>query len=314
MLDSFVFSLNAALPVFLVIVAGKVLNRFGLFPQSYAELTDKFVFRAALPVLLFKDISQMDFRRDFDVKFVVFCACVTVVMFLAVWLFSCLFVKDKASVGAFAQGSARGSAAILGIALATNIYGDSGFAPLMIFSAVPLFNVLSVVILSVSGKKRGNGIDIGKLLKNIITNPIIIGILAGVPFSVLGITLPAFVSGTVDSIAKTATPMALLSIGAAFSLKEAKSKLNTAFAASLIKLFVLPLVFLPVAILFGFRGSALVAIFVMLGSPTTVTCYIMSKNMDNDHVLSSNIVMLATLLSSVSVTFWVFVLRYFSLI
>ncbi len=314
MLDSFIFSLNAALPVFLVIAAGKLLNKLGLFPESYASMTDKFVFKAALPVLLFKDISEMNFRQDFDVKFVLFCAVVSVIMFLAVWGFSALFLKDKSMVGAFAQGSARGSAAILGIALATNIYGSSGLAPLMVLAAVPVFNVMSVIILAVSAQHTQHKIDVKKILKSIITNPIILGILAGLVFSLLNVTLPTAISGAVDSISKTATPMALLAIGASFSLAEAKKKLTPSLVASFVKLFVLPAVFLPLAVALGFRDSALVAIFVMLGSPTTVTCYIMSKNMDNDHVLSSNIVMLATLLSSVSVTFWVFVLKCFSLI
>ncbi len=314
MLDSFVFSLNATLPVFLVIVVGMILRKLGLFPESYASMTDKYVFKAALPVLLFKDISEMDFRQDFDVKFVLFCALVTVVMFFGVWGLSALFIKDKSMVGAFTQGSARGSAAILGIALATNIYGSSGLAPLMILSAVPLFNILSVIILTVSAEHGEKKIDAIKLLKNIITNPIIIGILAGIPFSLFDITLPTVVSKAVSSVSATATPMALLAIGASFSFAEAKKKLLPSAAASFIKLFALPTVFLPVAIALGFRDSALVAIFVMLGSPTTVTCYIMSKNMNNDHVLSSNIVMIATLLSSVSVTFWVFLLKYFALI
>lgn len=313
MLDSFIFSLNAALPVFFVMLVGKLLNRIGLFSENYASATDKFVFKAALPVLLFRDISSMDFQHDFDVKFVVFCALTSLVMFLAVWVISFAFIKDKSMVGSFVQGSARGSAAILGIALATNIYGSSGLASLMIFAAVPVFNVMSVIILACSSGSM-NGISFKGILKSIVTNPIILGILAGLPFSIFDITLPSIVVGAVDSIAKTATPMALISIGASFSLSEAKKKFLPSLSASLIKLFVLPLVFLPVAVLFGFRDSSLVAIFVMLGSPTTVTSYIMAKNMDNDGTLASNIVMLATLLSSVSVTFWVFVLRQMSFI
>lgn len=314
MLDSFIFSLNSTLPVFLVIVVGKLLNKFGLFSKEFASMTDKFVFKAALPILLFKDISEMEFTNDFDVKFVAFCALTTICMFLLVWLVAHVFVKDKSMVGSFAQGSARGSAAILGIALATNIYGSSGLAPLMIFSAVPLFNILSVIILTLSAQHGERKVDIAKILKNIITNPIILGILAGVPFSLLDIPLPTLITATVDTVAKTATPMALLSIGAAFSMAEAKKKLAPSLWASFIKLFALPAIFLPVAVFLGFRESALVAILVMLGSPTTVTSYIMAKNMDNDGVLASNIVMLATLLSSVSVTFWVFLLRYFALI
>ena len=314
MLDSFLFSVNAALPVFLVIVAGMVLNRMGLFPESYASLTDKFVFRAALPVLLFKDISRMDFSRDFDVKFVLFCFVTSVVMFLAVWLLSVIFIKDKSMTGSFVQGSARGSAAILGMALATNIYGSSGLAPLMILAAVPVFNVMSVIILTVHAQGEKKSVDVKGIIKNIITNPIILGILAGLPFCVFKIELPTIITKTVDSISSVATPMALLSIGAAFSLAGARQRLYPSLAASFIKLFALPLVFLPIAVMMGFRDSAMVAIFVMLGSPTTVTCYIMSKNMGNDGVLSSNIVMLATLLSSVSITFWVMVLKMMQLI
>ncbi|MBE6682318.1 MAG: AEC family transporter [Ruminococcaceae bacterium] len=314
MLDSFVFSLNATLPVFLVIVVGKILNKCGLFTKEFAFLTDKFVFKAALPVLLFKDISEMDFRQDFDVKFVLFCVSVSFVMFLGVWGLSYLFLKDKAAVGAFSQGAARGSAAILGIALATNIYGSSGYAPLMVLAAVPVFNVMSVIILELS-RKNGNGrVNVASILKGIITNPIILGIIAGVPFSLFDISLPTFAAATVDSVAKTATPMALLSVGAAFSFGEAKKKLTPSLVASFVKLFALPLVFLPLAIAFGFRDSALVSIFILLGSPTTVTSYVMAKNMDNDGVLASNIVMLATLFSALSITLWVFVLKQLSLI
>lgn len=314
MLDNFIFSLNSTLPVFLVMVVGKLLNKWGLFSKDFASMTDKFVFKAALPVLLFKDISSMDFRQDFDIKFVIFCALVSLVMFLAAWGASAIFLKDKSMVGAFSQGSARGSAAILGIALATNIYGSSGYAPLMVLAAVPVFNIMSVIILEFSRNNGKGRVNVGGILKGIVTNPIILGILAGLPFSVFDITLPTFVSGTVDSIAKTATPMALLSVGAAFSLAEAKKKLTPSLIASFVKLFALPLVFLPIAIAMGFRGSALVSIFIMLGSPTTVTSYVMAKNMDNDGVLASNIVMIATLVSALSVTFWVFLLKNLGLI
>lgn len=314
MLSSFIFSINTTLPVFIVIVVGMILKRLGLFTEQYASMTDKYVFKVALPILLFKDISQMNFREDFDVKFVLFCALTTVCMFLAVWAGAFVFLKDKTEVGAFVQGSARGSAAILGVALATNIYGSSGLAPLMIFSAVPLFNILSVIILSVSAQNSDEKMDIKQLFLNIITNPIILGILCGIPFSLLEISLPGVLSKAVADISATATPMALLAIGASFKFEDAKKKIRPALVASFIKLFALPAVFLPIAVLLGFRETSLVAIFVMLGSPTTVTCYIMSKNMKNDYVLSSNIVMIATLLSSISVTFWVFLLKYFALI
>lgn len=314
MLDSFIFSLEATLPVFALIFLGRLLKRLCIFSGEYTSMTDKYVFKVALPMLLFKDISGMDFRQDFDPGFVLLCGVATVIMFLASWLFSAFWIKDKSSVGAFAQGCARGSSAILGVALVENIYGSSGLAPMMIFAAVPLFNILSVVILTFSAGDGERKISVRTLAKNIFTNPIIIGVMLGVPFSVFGISLPSAVTNVVNSIAATATPMALLAVGVAFDLSEARKKLRPAAMASFIKLFVLPTIFLPIAVFFGFRDSALVAFFVMVGAPTTVTAYIMSKNMGGDHVLSSSIIMLSTFFSSVSITLWVFLLRYSGLI
>ena len=99
-------------------------------------------------MLLFKDIATADIRSDFNLAFVLFCMITTTIMFLAIWGLSYIFIKDKTQVGAFTQASARGSAAVLGIAFINNIYGNSGMAPLMIVSAVPLYNILSVIILT----------------------------------------------------------------------------------------------------------------------------------------------------------------------
>lgn len=193
----------------------------------------------------------------------------------------------------------------------------------MIVSAVPLYNILSVIILTFSadmGKTvneqnvSGRGENIKKACLNVIKNPIIIGIFLGLPFSILGIDIPVVPLKAVTSIAQTATPIALLVVGAGFEGAKAVKKLKLTAIATFIKLILLPLIFFPFAIGFGFRGSELVAILVMLGSPTTVTCYIMAKNMGNDEVLSSSIVVMATLVSSVTLTGWIFVLKVMGLI
>ena len=313
----FIFSLNATLPIFLIMVLGWFLMRIGLFNKEFNKVADKYVFKVALPVLLFKDIATADIRSDFNLTFVLFCMITTTIMFLAIWGLSYIFIKDKTQVGAFAQASARGSAAVLGIAFINNIYGNSGMAPLMIVSAVPLYNILSVIILTFSadmGKGVNKGENIKKACLNVIKNPIIIGIFLGLPFSILGISIPQIPLKAVTSIAQTATPVALLVVGASFEGAKAIKKIKLTAIATFIKLVLLPLIFFPFAIAFGFRGSELVAILVMLGSPTTVTCYIMAKNMGNDEVLSSSIVVMATLLSSVTLTGWIFVLKVMGLI
>ena len=316
-MSNFIFSLNTTIPIFLVILIGWILKQRGMFNDNFISVINKYVFTIALPVLLFKDIATNPVNEMFDPKFVAFCMIGTSVMFMGVWALASIFLKDKTMVGAFTQAAARGSAAVLGIAFVENIYGNSGMTPLMIISAVPLYNIYSVIILTVcanDGRSKNMKETVKNALINIAKNPIIWGVLSGIPFSVWGITLPAMASKTISTIAQTATPMALLAVGAGFEGRKAIQKIKPTMIATFIKLVALPAIYFPFAVGMGFRGSALVAILIMVGSPTTVTCYIMAKNMGNDEVLSSSIIVAATLLSSVSLTLWVFLLRSMGLI
>lgn len=309
-MDNFLFSLNVTMPIFVIILLGGFLRRIGLLTEGFSSVADKLVFKVALPVQLFRDIATMDIRSDFSWRFVLFCMAATTVMFAACWLIGAVFLKDRRMVGAFAQASARGSAAILGIAFVENIYGSSGMTPMMIVAAVPLFNIYSVIILSLSSSEGGlSRTVVRRTLKGIVTNPIILGIAAGMVWSLCTLPYPPILSKSVSYVAGTATPLALLVLGATFKGREALQKIGPTVAATLLKLFLIPLAIFPVAIAMGFRGSELVAIMIMLGSPTTVTCYIMAKNMGGDETLTASVVMSATLLSSVSLTFWVFLMK-----
>lgn len=308
-MDNFIFSLNVTLPIFVVILVGGFLRRVGLLTEGFTSVADKFVFKVALPVQLFQDIATMDLRADFSWPFVLFCMAATTFMFAACWLLGAVFLRDKSMVGAFAQASARGSAAILGIAFVENIYGSSGMTPMMIVAAVPLFNIYSVIILTVSAAGHLDGAVLKRTLRSVVTNPIIIGIVVGAVWSLLGLPWPTIVSKSVGYLANTATPLALLVLGATFKGREALQKIGPTMAAAALKLVVIPALIFPVAIRMGFRGSELVAIMIMLASPTTVTCFIMAKNMHGDETLSASVVMTATLLSSVTLTLWVFLMK-----
>lgn len=314
-MDSFLFSINATVPIFLVMVLGYILRRIGMFSEEFCSVANRYVFKVSLPALLFRDIAQTDLYQDFNLTFVFYCAGVTVVMFLGLWVLTAKFMPDKTMVGAFVQGAARSSVAVLGIAFVENIYGDAGLTPLMIVSAVPLFNIFSVIILTFSAGGGTHGREaVRRACINVLKNPIILGIFAGLPFSLLRIPIPVIPLKVIDSVAATATPIALLVVGAGFEGTQALAKLRPTAAAAAVKLMGLPALFLPLAVHFGFSGTEMVAVLVMLGSPTTVTSYIMAKNMGNDAELSSSIVVLTTLLSSVTLTGWIFLLRVMQLI
>lgn len=321
-MDSFIYSINSTVPIFLVMIVGWVIKQLGVIDDHFANVANKYVFKVALPVLLFRDLSKADFYSQFDIKFVGYCAIVTIAMFGGVWIFTDLLMKDKTMRGSFIQCSCRSSAAILGMAFIQNMYSETGMAPLMIVAAVPLFNVISVVALtfkanpvdgvSIEDMPKKDGIK--KACLNIVTNPIIIGIVVGLLASLVRLQLPAILDKTVNSISQTATPIALICIGAGFEGRKAIKKIKPTLVGTFIKLIGLAAIFIPIAVYMGFRNQELMAILIMLASPTTVTSYIMAKNMNNDEVLASSIIVLTTILSSITLTGWIFILRSFGLI
>ncbi|SEW24174.1 AEC family transporter [[Clostridium] fimetarium] len=317
-MDSFVYSVNATVPIFLVMILGGVIKKLNIIDDNFVNKANKYVFIVALPAMLFKDIAQSNVKKDFDISFVLFCMIVTTICFVAIWLLSELFMKDDTMKGSFIQGSFRSSAAILGLAFVQNMYSNTGMAPLMIVAAVPLYNIYSVIVLTFKAKKRNedgslievsNAENIKKACINIIKNPIIIAIFFGLWFSVLNIKFPVIIDKTITSVASTATPIALIVIGAGFEGRKAIKKIKPTIIGSVIKLILQAGIFLPIAIWMGFRNQELVSILIMLASPSTVSCYIMAKSMNNDEVLASSIIVLTTLFSSVTLTVWIFVLR-----
>lgn len=316
-MDSFLYSLNATVPVFAVMVIGNILKRMEVIDEHFASVANRFVFKICLPCLVFLDLADTNIRQNFDMKYVGFCFLSTLFSILSIWLLAKKTFKDKGCVGAFVQGAYRSSAAILGIALIQNIYGDSGMAPLMIIGSVPLYNIFAVIILTFESQNQEISKNCGHIKTacvNILKNPIIIGIVLGLVASLVNLQLPKAVHKTVNNLAIMAAPLALISIGASFEGRKALAKIKPTAIASFLKLVGLAAIFLPLATVCGFRDQKLIAIIIMLASPCTPAAYVMAKNMDGDDILASSIVVTTTLFSAMTLTFWIFLMRLLELI
>ena len=314
-MENLIFSLNATIPIFLMMLLGMLFRKLGWMDEVFAAKMNKFVFLVPLPVLLFEQLATVDFSEVWDIKFILFCFVVTAISITISTVISLLW-KDQSIKGEFIQATYRSSAALLGIAFIQNIYGTVGMAPLMIIGSVPLYNVMAVVVLSFF-KPGNNSFDkalVKKTLKGIVTNPIIIGIVAGFVWSALKLPMPLILHKTVSSIGATATPMGLMSMGATFEMKKATSKMKPTLVAVFMKLIGFCAIFLPVAAMLGFRNEQLIAILVMLGSATTVSSFVMARNMGHEGTLSSGVIMMTTLLSAFTLTMWLDVLRSFGLV
>ena len=302
-MSNLIYSINATLPIFLLIILGKVLKTTKIINDEFTKTADRYVFRIALPALLFSDLTENNVGSAFDGKYVLFCFSVTIFSIAVLWGLTEKFMKNEEQKGAFIQGSYRSSAAILGLAFINNMYDSVGMAPLMIIGCVPLYNIFAVIILTLKGDNGGKKPNMKETF-----------ILIALPFALLHLHFPSFVNKAIGSVANTATPLALISIGASFEGKKALKKMKPTLLASFIKLILLAGLFLPLAVFFGYRNQELMALLVMLGSPTTVSSYIMAKNTGNDGILTSSIIVLTTLLSSLTLTLWIFVLKSFGVL
>lgn len=316
MLDNLYFSLNATMPIFLMMVVGYLLNRINLLDEHSTSVINKLVFRVFLPALLFTDLIKFDFVALWNSSFVAFCAITTIASIIIAFLLS-LFWKNKIDQGEFIQASYRSAAATLGIAFMTNIYDSTAMVALMIIGSVPIYNTVAVIILSLTSPDKAN-LNGGKLAKktliNLITNPIILGILAGLVWSLLKAPQPPIMIRSLTYLGNCASPLALIGLGASFKFSDLKKELGPIIIINFNKLFLFCMIFLPVAISMNFRDEKIVSALIMLGSATTSSSFIMSKNMGHEGTISSSAVMTTTLFSSFTLTFWLFVLRTFGFI
>ena len=318
MWENVLFSLNSTLPLFFVMVLGYMLYQKKFLSDGFVAGANKFVFYVALPVQLFRDLGSTDVRATFDGAYVLFCFAVTLGSILTLWALAKLCLKNKSLVGEFVQVCYRSSAAILGSAFLQSIYGDASMSSLMILGSVPLYNIMAVVILTLESPDAAQtgsmAAKLKKSIRGIVTNPILLGIAAGFAWSLLGLPMPAMLNKTLSNVAGLTSPLALLVIGAGFKGRKALGYLRPTAVATVVKLMLLPALFLPLAVHFGFTDEKLVALLVMLGSISTPACYVMAKQMGHEGVLTGSVCVTTTLFSAFSLTFWLFVLRSFGFI
>lgn len=310
MLNNLIFSLNATMPIFLMMVVGYFLKRIKMLDEQSTPVINKIVFRVFLPALLFNDLVKQDFVSIWDGQFILFCLLSTFASILISALLARFFCK-KAVVGEYIQGSFRSAAATLGIAFMTNVYDNVAMVALMIIGCVPIYNIFSVFLLSVTAPKDNKISEsiVLKTCKSIATNPIILSIFAGAVWSVLKLPQPKIIFRGIEYLANVASPLALIGLGASFEFKNLRDHLKPVLSVSFNKLILFVVLFMPVCIWLGFRDEKIVSALIMLGSATTSSSFIMAKNMGHDGKLSSCVVMVTTLLSSFTLTIWLFVLK-----
>ena len=312
-MENFILSFNVVTPLFLIMSLGYYLKYIKLLDKQTLNVMNSVCFKVFLPILLFFNIYQSDVKSSFNINLITFSVSSIVILFIVLCFLIPKIEKDNKKRGVMIQGIFRSNFVIFGMPIATSIYGEGniGTTALLIAVIVPLFNLLSVISLELF---RDGEINLKKILKGIITNPLIIASAIGILFVTLNITLPTFIEKSVSDIAKIATPLSLILLGGSFSFSHIKEYLNHTIIIVFNKLIFVPLIFIPIAIKLGFRGIELLTILLIFAAPVAVSTFQMSKQMDGDSILAEQSIVFTCLFCIPTVFLWILTLKQLSLI
>ena len=307
-MENLILSFNVVAPLFFMMVLGYFLKYIKMYDQHTLDIMNKVVFKVFLPVLLFYNVYTTDLGEAFDVKLILYAASGVIILFLLLLLIVPRLEKENPKRGVLIQGVFRSNFVIFGIPVATSIYGEGnvGTTAMLIATIVPLFNVLAVISLEIF---RDSQINVKKIAKGVITNPLIIGAVIGIIFLLIGIQLPTSVLSTVKDISKIATPLGLILLGASFSFSDVKKYLNETIIIVIVKLVLVPAIMVPLSVYLGFRGIALLTLTIIYGAPTGVSTFQMAKQMDGDSDLAAQLIVFTSFFCIITMFIWIYILK-----
>lgn len=318
MLSDLIFSANVVVPIFLLIMLGYALTRLKLWDEHFLKIANNVCFKCLLPVLLFYNVATANIFEVFNGKLILYvclCACALCgVLFLIVPL----FVKDNKRRGVMIQGTFRSNFLLFGVPLGLSIGGNAGavLAAVVASFYVPVINMLSVISLYVFSDAEGKNLK--SALLGIVKNPLIIGGVSGLVFSLIrnsiGFELPVIVDTTLFNIKSTATPLAFLILGGDLKFNNMLKNVKVSLFSVLGKIVLIPAVMLTISALLGFDRLEMAILVAVFATPNAVSSYAMARNYEADHELAGEIITLGTLLSVFTIFAFITITKSFGLI
>ena len=307
-LSTLEFSLSVTGPIFVILGLGAWLKRIGMINDAFIEVGSRLVFMVTLPALLFISVSKTRLDASVNFSLIGFGLLSTVAVWVASELIARLVVREPRDRGVVVQGVFRSNLGIIGLAYCVNAYGNTGLvaASLYVGLVTIVYNVLSVVSLNRSLHGRQS---VGRLLRAIALNPLIIGIVLALPISISGIQLPRILLQSGEYFANMTLPLALLCTGGALDFRSLRHDPRDTLIATTGKLLFMPLVSTLAAIAGGFRGMDLGIVLLMSSAPSAASGYAMVRAMGGNSALAANIVALTTVGSLISTSAGIVILK-----
>ncbi|NRP47922.1 MULTISPECIES: AEC family transporter [unclassified Marinobacterium] len=301
-----IFAVTA--PIFSLVIIGLVLKRLHLLSDEFISGASLLVYKATLPTLLGMAVLKANVPALLESKLFGFYILATFLTTLICWIIAARWIRsDQRAV--FIQAAFRGNQGIIALALTLSFYGDQALqmAGLMAGISGVVNNAIAVVVFSVlSTRYRPTPM---KVAKEVVLNPMIVGVMIGVVLSLSGLQLPKWLIHSGELFGSMTLPLALLCIGATLSFKAFQTTGVLAVHATLTKLVWVPMLFTAVGWYIGISGMELGVLFLFLAAPTAAASYVMAKISGDDAELAANVIVLTTFASMFTITLGLYILQ-----
>ena len=302
-MNSFMVAANVVLPMALMMGVGVIMRLTGVTDRDTMKKVDKIIFNVLMSVLMFQNIYNLDLSELASAGFIAYGMAGLIGLFLIALFVVPRFVKPGATAAAFGQAIVRANYILYGVAVAQNLYGEGNLGILMLMGAVaiPMFNILSTILLEYG---RSDKTAPGKMVMSVMKNPNVVAAIIGVVVNLSGIRLPDMISGVLSDLGGLASPLSFLSLGVSLNIAAVKRNGRLLSVGLLLRLVVIPGVMLTGAWLLGFQGQQMCAMMILFAAPVSVSSYPMAVAMDADGELAGQMVAFSTLFSLVTIFGW----------
>jgi len=311
MLANLIISVQAVFPLFFMMLLGLVIQKKSWLDPDELSRLNNVVFNLIFPFLVFNNIYTTDLNASFYPELILFSIAGVFLTFLIAWLIIPKIEPNPTSCGAMIQSTYRSNFLILGLPLVSNLFptADLGMTALAVGILIPFYNVLAVITLETF---RGGRVNAKRVARNIVTNPLILGCVAGL--LAIPIKLPHVFSLTISQLSATATPMALILLGASFHFNSSRHLQRNLFICILTRLVFVPGIALTLAALLGFRGLAFATILGIFATPCSVSSFVMAQQMESDGELAGAAVVYSSIFSCLTMCLWIFLFKQLAIL
>ena len=308
MLQNFIICVNAVVPSAIYLIIGVLLRLAHVVTDEDVKKFTHMVFVCLYPFIMFDNLYGKNIGEHFDKLLVIYSVGFTIIQIAVSWVIVCMIESEDRNRGPMIQAAFRSNIILMGLPVGVNLFGKGNVTQvaLVILFVVPLYNVMTVVVLE---HFRGGRANILHTVKKVMMNPIILGAIAAGVVMALHIKLPSPVEQTISTLSDCTAPIAMILLGAALNISGFSSdRKKIAFSVGA-KILVWPAIGITGAILLGMRDVALIAVLLMLAAPTALAAYAMSESMGGNGKLAGEIVVISTALSCFTIPVFLFILK-----